>query len=60
MKVGYLTIVFADDVSAHAAKQLVDEIAEDAISYEAVTGVKCDVGEFTTPEINAFWDEALA
>ena len=58
--VGYLTIVFASDVSAAAAKHLIDEIAAEAISYEAVEGVRCDVAEFSQPEIDAFWQEALS
>ena len=57
--VGYLTIVFASDVSAQAAKHLVDEIAGEAISYEAVEAVRCDVAEFSHPELDAFWESAL-
>lgn len=60
MKVAYLTVVFSDDVSAKAAKHLTDEIASEALTYEAVDAVKCDVGEFGQPEIDAFWREALS
>ena len=58
VRVGYLTIVFADDIDAKAAQHLVTEIADEAISYEAVEAVKCDLGELGSPEIDAFWDEA--
>ncbi len=59
MKVGHLTVVFSDDVSEKAARHLIDEIAGDAIAYEAVEAIKCDVAEFGPPEIDAFWEEAL-
>lgn len=58
MKVAHLTIVYAADLDAKAAKHLTDEIASDALSYEAVDAVRCDVAEFDKPEIDAFWDEA--
>lgn len=59
MRVAHLTVVFASDISAGAAKHLTDEIASDALSYEAVDAVRCDVAEFDKPEIDAFWQEAL-
>ncbi len=59
MKVGHLTVVFSDGVSEKAARHLIDEIAGDAIAYEAVEAIKCDVAEFGSPEIDAFWEEAL-
>lgn len=58
MKVAHLTIVYAADLDAKAAKHLTDEIADEAISYEAVDAVRCDVAEFDKPEIDAFWQEA--
>lgn len=59
MKVGYLTVVFRKDVDAKAARHLVDEIASEAIAFDAVDAVKCDVAEFDQGEIDAFWQEAL-
>lgn len=56
--VGYLTIVFADDVTAKTAKHLVDEIAGEAISYGAVDAVKCDVGILDGEAEIEFWAEA--
>ena len=58
MRVAHLTIVYAADVDARAAHHFTDEIAEDALSYEAVDAVRCDVAEFDKPEIDAFWEEA--
>lgn len=58
MKVAHLTIVFADDIDAKAAKYLTDEIADEAISYEAVDAVRCDVAEFDKAMEIEFWDEA--
>lgn len=54
-----MTVVFAADIDAKAAKHLTDEIASDALTYEAVEAIKCDVAEFGSPEIDAFWEEAL-
>ncbi len=59
MKVGHLTVVFANDISEKTARHLIDEIAGDALTYEAVEAIKCDIAEFGSPEINAFWEEAL-
>lgn len=59
MKVGQLTIAFSPDLSASAARHLVDEIAGYAIDLESVDAVKCDVAEFDQGEIDAFWKEAL-
>ena len=58
MIVGYLTVVFSDDTSAKTAKHLVDEIASEAISYEAVSAVKCDIGELDAAGAADFWEEA--
>lgn len=60
MRVAHLTIVYAADVDAKQAHHLTDEIAEDALSYESVDAVRCDVAEFDKPELDAFWDEALS
>ena len=56
--VGYLTVVFADHVTAEAAHHFTDEIAGEAISYEAVDAVKCDVGVLNDGTKEAFWREA--
>lgn len=58
MKVAHLTIVYAADLDAKAAKHLTDEIASDALSYEAVDAVRCDVAEFDKAMEIEFWDEA--
>lgn len=44
MVVGYLTIALGENVSAKAARHIVDEIASCAINMSAVDAVKCDVG----------------
>lgn len=58
-RVGSLTIVFRDGITADQARHLVDEIAGDAIGYESVDAVKCDVAEFDQGDIDAFWNAAL-
>ena len=58
--VGYLTVVFADDVTPKAARHFVDEIAGEALSYGAVDAVKCDVGILDGEREIEFWDEAKA
>lgn len=58
MKVAHLTVVFGADISAKAATHITDEIASEALSYESVDAVRCEVAEFDKPEIDAFWEEA--
>ena len=59
MVVGYLTVVFADHVTEHAARHLTNEIASEAFSYGAVEAVKCDVGILSGEQEIEFWDEPV-
>lgn len=58
MIVGYLTIALGENVSANAARHVVDEIAGYAINLSAVDAVKCDVGVLDGGDERAFWREA--
>ena len=60
VRVGYLTVVFADTVGPQAARHLVDEIAGDIISWPSIEAVKCDVGELTGEAEIGFWEDAEA
>lgn len=60
MIVGYLTIAFDKNVNPKVARHIIDEIAGEAISYEAVDAVKCDLGEMDGKQEIEFWDEAAA
>lgn len=57
MRVGYLTVVFDDQVSDKAAHHLVNEIADVVLSFPAVDACKCDVGNLDGNQEIEFWGE---
>jgi len=58
--VGYLTLVFTNDVGNGHARIIIDEIADFATAYSFVDAVKCDVGILGAEDEEKFWQEAAS
>ena len=58
VKVGYLTIAFCDGISTQEARNLINNLADEALSYQAVDAVKCDIGVLDGGTEAEFWAEA--